>query len=198
MPLVLGPVVLHSVRFLMWGKSTLLTSLDDCCWWKSYGPYQNLFNYLIVPGRQFIAFLLLIMSRVPLMTNFSCKRKVVFFIDNPFAIQEDTGIRANVKRSQFWHQIQKEMCTGPSRLVLFFTAPQLTCMVKSFLSPSWWLGGGWFKQVFVQRLKLGVLLVSFLNSKWRAALRIRHHQNVLLKNITLYWVKSSGDEPSAQ
>ncbi len=77
----------------------------------------------------------------PFVNHVNC----LFSFDNPFSIQEDNGIRANVNRPQFWHQIQKEMCAGPSDflslLVLFFIAPQLTCMVKSVLSPhdDWWL-----------------------------------------------------------
>ncbi len=112
----------------------------------------------------------------------------LFSFDAPFAIQEDTGVRTNVNCYWFWHEIQKEMCTGPTDffapLVLFIDSNMYG---KVSVEPLMMTGGGSSK-AFAQRRMLGNHKVSSLTSKWRAESWARRHQSVCLRNITLHWM----------
>ena len=73
----------------------------------------------------------------------------LFSFDDPFAIQEDTGLRADVNRSRFWHETQKEMCTGATDffapLVLFIDSTPIDMYGKVSVEPLM-MTGGWLKR----------------------------------------------------
>jgi hypothetical protein len=73
----------------------------------------------------------------------------LFSFNDPFAIQEDTGVRADVNCSRFWHETQKEMCTGPTDffapLVLFIDSTPIDMYGKVSVEPLM-MTGGWFKR----------------------------------------------------